>query len=237
MAESFYEKTGTLLSPGDFLAPLPYTRVPKPLRVARKIARTLPRQFNIQGELREILELGKHNPEPAFDFGVPGEEILSRAQMARAVFLTWGSEVEGDQRGGDLHKKIWLIAPVFSLESLHGQIQRPGTERTTQLADVVRAGQSPRFFPIPAFPEEESSGFYVDFRRICPLAATYFGDISREWRLAPTSLNDFYHHLIWFFTRRKIFFGPIACPQCRSPVDLDIVFEGQPINEEPHDLG
>jgi hypothetical protein len=234
MAETFYEKTGQLISPGDLFDPLPYTRVPKPLRVARKVARTLPRSFAIQGELREILEVGKHHPDPEFNFEPPGEETVARSPMTRAIFLTWGSEVESDQREGKLHKKHWLVAPIFPMDGLEVETKDSRTGGTVDVAEVIRTGQTPRFFPLPPLPQEESKGFYVDFRKICPLAATYFEEHPRSWRLAPTALNDLYHHLMWFFTRRNIFFGPISCPHCHAPVDLGIVFEGQPINpEEP----
>jgi len=232
MPESFYQKTGSLVSPGDLLAPLPYSRVPKPLKVARKISRTLPKSFSIQGELREVLEVGKHDPTPKFSFDPPGEEIISRAQMATAIFLTWGSEVDDDKRGGGLQRKHWLIAPIFPLANLEIEISDSRAGGTIQLAAAIRGGQSPRYFPLPAFPGEESKGFYVDFRKICPLSATYFDDLPRPWRLGPQALNDFYHHLIWFFTRRKIFFGPIACPKCQAPVDLGVIFEGQPLDPE-----
>lgn len=235
MAETFYERTGPLISPGDLFDPLPYSRVPKPLRVARKVARTLPKSFNIQGELRELLELGKHDPNPPFNFGPPGEETLSRSQMARVIFLTWGSEVDSDKHDANLHKKHWLVAPVFPMDGLQVRTKDARTGETIQFAEAVRAGQSPRFFPLPPLPQEESIGSYVDFRKICPLAASYFEDHPRPWRLAPIALNDLYHHLIWFFTRKKIFFGPISCSNCHAPVDLGIVFEGQPTTAEEPD--
>lgn len=233
MAEPFYEKAGSLISPGDVFSPLPYIRVPKPLRVARKVRYSLPRTFKLQGELREILELGKHAPDPDFNFSPPGEEILANAKMSMAVFLTWGSEVEDDQRRGKLHKKDWLIAPVFPLAGLEElKVVDARSGETFNMAEAARAGRSPRFFALRPFPGEESPGYYVDFRKICPLAANHFQDVPRQWRLAPAALNDFYHQLIWFLTRREIFFRPISCPNCGQSVDLGVVFEGQPTEPE-----
>ena len=230
MPESFYEKPGSLLSPGDIFKSLPYIRTQKPLRIARKPSHTLPKGFQgrIKGELREILEVGQPGISPPINFRPPGEEVLANAKIARAIFLTWGSEVEDDQRRGSLHKRDWLIAPVFSLSELK-DIKVPQTE--ILMVDAIREGKSPRFFPLEAFPGTQEE-LYVDFRKICTLAADYFDHGSREWHLTHHALNDFYHHLIWFFTRKRIFFEPLRCSNCGELVDLEIEFEGQPIEPE-----
>lgn len=234
MAPPFYEKTGSLISPGDLLASLPYVRVPKPLQVARKYRYSLPAKYKVQGDLREILEVGTHVADPEFDFEPhgEGEDVLSRAKVSAAIFLTWGSEVEDDERRGNLQRKDWLIAPVFSLAGLEERVPETRTGETVLLGDVIRQGMSPRYFPLRSLPGEESAGYYVDFRKICPLAATYFQGVERQWRLAPAALNDFYHQLLWFLTRRRIFFGPVKCGHCGGEVDLNVVFEGQPIEPE-----
>jgi len=217
MPPPFYQTSGQLLSPGDIFETQPYIRVPKPLLVARKF--NSPKQLKVQGELREVLNPELHTATPPFDFNSPGEEVLVNGRVSKTIFLTWGSEVEQDERHGDLHKKDWLIAPVFSLLGLRNEA-----------ADAIRAGKSPRFFPMPGLPSEQDAEYYVDFRRICPLAATHFQEVPRHWRLSPAALDDFYHQLLWFFTRKKIFFGPVNCEKCGSPVDLGVVFEGQAIN-------
>jgi|SRR5579862_2085648 len=219
MATAFYEKAGRLLSPGDIFSTLPCIRVPKPLRAARKVSFSLPARFSVKGELRDVFDPAEHDPDPPF--GHPGEEVLVNGRLAKVVFLTWGSEVEQDERHGSLHKKDWLVAPVFPLEGISGAA-----------ADAIKDGKSPRFFPLPQMPDESSGIHYVDFRKICPLAATHFQELPRQWRLSPTALNDFYHQLLWFFTRKKIFFGPLTCSRCGGEVDLGVVFEGQPINPE-----
>jgi hypothetical protein len=232
MAEDFYEKTGNLISPGDIFDILPYVRVPKPLKVARKIRYRF-KDGTVQGELREILEVGKHKPNPDFDFSPPGEDVLSNAKMSRAIFLTWGSEVEGDEQAGNLNKKEWLIAPVFSLSVFEAKtLADPITGDIINLVDAVRGRKSPKYFPLEPLPGEDSLGYYADFRRICPLAATHFQEAARPWRLGPAALNEFYHQLIWFFTRREIFFQPVQCNKCGARVDLNIVFEGQAVNPE-----
>jgi hypothetical protein len=233
MPDFFYEKPGSLLSPGDIYRNLPYIRVMRPLRVARKPSQTLPKGFQgrVKGELREIFEAGEHILSPPISFAPPGEEVLVNAKIAKAIFLTWGSEVEDDQRRGSLHKKDWLIAPVFPLADLKGT-KVPSTE--IYMVDAIVAGMSPRFFPLEALPGSDG-GDYVDFRKICSLSANYFEDSPREWRLGPKALNGFYHHLIWFFTRKKIFFEPLKCTKCGELVDLEIAFEGQPLEPDTND--
>ncbi len=229
MAEPFYENADPLISPGDIFDRLPYHRVPKPLRVARKV--TLPKSSKIQGEVRVIHEVGKDIPKPDFNFDPPGEEILSSAKMAKALFLTWGSEVEDDERSRELHKKDWLIAPVFPLSPLkEAKVVDRASGTVIGVADVIRNGKSPKFFPLPSLPNEGVEEYYVDFRKICPLAATHFQGIPRHWRLSRLALNDFYHQLIWFFTRKQIFFEPIKCKSCGSFVDLGLTFEGQAVD-------
>src|SRR5579863_2639616 len=117
MADLFYDKAGSLISPGDIFDRLPYVRVPKPLRIARKFSGSLPKRVRVQGELREVFEYERDAVDPPANFDPPGEDVLSNAKMAKAIFLTWGSEVEDDERGGSLHKKEWLIAPVFPLSA------------------------------------------------------------------------------------------------------------------------
>jgi hypothetical protein len=219
MTSSFYEKAGKLLSPGDIFNNLPSIRVPKPLRAARKVSFSLPSRFSIKGELRDVFDPAKHSPDPPF--GHPGEEVVVNGRLAKVIFLTWGSEVEQDERHGSLNKKDWLVAPVFSLDGI-----------SRDAAETIKEGKSPRFFPLAQIPDEGSGAYYVDFRKICPLAATHFQELPRQWRLAPAALNDFYHQLLWFFTRKRIFFGPMSCSKCGSEVDLGVVFEGQPINPE-----
>ncbi|MBI1955619.1 MAG: hypothetical protein HYS38_04430 [Acidobacteria bacterium] len=233
MSEPFYVAAGSLISPGGIFDRLPYCRTPNPIRAARKPSYSLPKTYKIVGELREIFEVGKHTPQPDFNFEPPGEEILTNGRMAKAIFLTWGSEVEDDERSGKLHKKDWLVAPVFPIAGLEKEIVRDSrTGDTIPMADAVRTGKSPRFFPLQSLPNEKSAGYYVDFRKICPLAANHFTAIPRAWRLSPKALNDLYHQMIWFFTRKRIFFGPISCSNCGYLIDLDITFEGQSVEPE-----
>lgn len=234
MVDAFYSKAGSLISPGDIFDRLPYGRVPKPLRIARKFPGSLPKNVSVKGELREILEYGRDDINPNPNFNPPGEDVLVSVKMAKAMFLTWGSEVEDDQRSGNLHKKEWLIAPVFSLGELKGAgFTNSKTGEQINIVDAIKAGKSPKYFPLHPFPgETETAGYYVDFKRICSVVATHFTAAPRHWRLSAPALNDFYHQLIWFFTRREIFFRAIECRACGNPVDLGMIFEGQALEPE-----
>jgi len=234
MADPFYDRAGSLISPGDIFDRLPYIKVPKSIRIARRFPGSLPKNVRVRGELREIFEYGRETVDPPFNFNPLGEDILTNVKMAKAIFLTWGSEVEDDQRSGNLHKKEWLIAPIFPLSELKGmEFKDSKTGQRVNLAEAIQASRSPKYFPLSPLPGDiEPVGYYVDFKRICPLTATHFADAPRQWRLNTTALNDFYHQLIWFFTRREIFFRPIQCKACGNPVDLGIVFEGQPVDPQ-----
>jgi hypothetical protein len=231
MPEGFYQNAGKLISPGDLLDLLPYIRVPRPLKVFRKASFTLPAKYVVQGELGQAFEAGKHSPSPPLDFSPKaGEHGLVTTKMSKAIFLTWGSEVEDDERSGQLHKKDWLIAPLFPLAELNVNIPNAQTGSTINMADAIRSLKTPKFFPLPSLPEGESTEWYVDFRKIGSVSATYFPDMHRTWRLSPTAINDFYSHLMWFFTRQRMFFSPVPCGNCGQAVDLRVVFEGQAIN-------
>jgi len=236
LSSPFYIAAGPLLSPGDFFDYVPYVRVSDPLRVARKPSYSLPKTYKITGELREILDPEKHAIHPPLNFEAPGEEILVAGKKSRAIFLTWGSEVEDDERRGNLHKKDWLIAPVFPLRELENVlVPSDGTEKKILITDAIRERKSARFFPLAAFPgaaAEDQVGYYVDFRKISTLAASHLHGVNRQWHLGTQAFDNFYHHLIWFFTRKRVFLGPIACTKCGEQVDLGITFEGQALEPE-----
>jgi hypothetical protein len=170
------------------------------------------------------------------NFDAPGEEILVAGKKSRAVFLTWGSEVEDDERRGNLHKKDWLIAPVFPLRELENVlVPGDGSDKKILITEAISEKRSARFFPLDAFPgagAEEQAGYYADFRKICCLAASHLQGVTRQWHLGPRALDEFYRHLIWFFTRKRVFLSPIPCAKCGEPVDLGITFEGQVLEPE-----
>jgi|ERR1700682_5517691 len=229
---SFYERVDARFSPGDFLEDIPFSRTRHPLKVARKPNVQVPNIRAFTGELREIFEVGKHNPTPPFRFSPPGEEALSNAKKTRALLLTWGSEIDSDLNSGKKNKKDWLVAPIFPLSDLNGQFAQ-GTR--IEMPKAIRSGAVAKFFLVPSYPTD-GQDYYVDFKRICYVAVPHIETQTRIWRFNGAAMNGFYHHLIWFFTRKKIFFEPPRCPRCGSTVDLNIVFESQKAApEDPHD--
>src|SRR4029077_13174484 len=139
-------------------------------------------------------------------------------------------EVEGDERSGKLDKKHWLVAPVIPIT---GELRRQRIPETGEtVAAAIVGNKSPHSFYIPGLPGEESEDHYIDFRKICPVAAGHVRRINRKWRLSGPALNDFYQQLMWFFTRQKIFFEPLKCGNCGARVDSNIIFEGQPVDPE-----
>jgi hypothetical protein len=230
MSLSFYEPCGSLISPGDIIDTLPPVKLPATIRVARKWSQNLPPKYRVRGELHEVMQLGKDlSVEDSLLEGA-GEQILVAAKMSRVVFLTWGSEVEDDERSGKVDKKFWLIAPILPIPP-EAYRQKLATGET--MADAIRGNKSARCFYVPSLPGDIPGDYYVDFRKICPVGAGHVREIARKWRFSPVSLNDFYHQLIWFFTRKKVFFGPIECHACGAHVDMNLVFEGQPLDPEP----
>jgi len=235
MPPDFYIPSKSKISPGDIFDSLPYARIPKPLRVAKKVTVGLPPrvQAKIRGELREILDVTIEDSKTGFDFSGQGEEILSRAKISKAIFLTWGSEVDADTGDGKLDRKDWLIAPLFPLKDQEGKrIQKRSSGEIIDFAEAIKAGKSPRYFPLQPIPGEDGDLYYADFKKVCPVAASHFMDLPRKWQLAGPALNDFYSHFLWFFTRKKIFFAPISCTGCGREVDLGITFEGQQLDAE-----
>lgn len=227
----FYEPCGSLISPGDILDRLPPVKLPSSIRIARRWSYNLPGRYRVKGELHEVLELGKDLDPRDSGLGAAGEVVLVRTRLSRAIFLTWGSEVEDDERSGKVDKRDWLIVPVLSITPEHQRQKIRDTEES--VADAIRANRSARFFYVPSLPDEPAGEYYVDFRRICPVAAGHVRQIVRSWRLSAGALNDLYHQLIWFFTRKRVFFEPLKCGACGAGVDLNVIFEGQPVNPDP----
>src|SRR6266550_6553145 len=150
MPRDFYIPSQSKISPGDIFESLPYARIPKPLRVAKKLTVGLPPrvQAKVRGELREILDVTIQGSMAGFDFSGQGEEILSRAKISRAIFLTWGGEVDADTGDGKLDRKDWLIAPLFLLKDQEGKtIKNATTGDLINFAEAIKAGKSPRYFP------------------------------------------------------------------------------------------
>ena len=166
MSLSFYEPCGSLISPGDILDKLPPVKLPATLRVARRWSQNLPPKYRVRGELHEVMQLGKDLTAEDSLLDAAGEQVLVATRTSRAVFLTWGSEVEDDERSGKVDKKDWLIAPILPIPSEAYKQKIPATGET--MADAIKGNKSARCFYVPNLSGEGAADYYVDFRKIFP---------------------------------------------------------------------
>jgi hypothetical protein len=208
MATSFYERCGSLISPGDILDKLLPVKLPATLKFAKRWSSNLPARFRVQGELHDVLEIDNHLTLKDANLENVEAPVLVPTKAGKSIFLTWGSEVEDDERSGKLEKKYWIVAPVIPITP---ELQRQRISGTNELiSDAIRGNKSPHFFYLPSLAGDPSD-YYVDFRKMCPVSAVHVRRVQRDWRLSVTALNDFYQQLMWFFTRKKIFFLPLKC--------------------------
>jgi hypothetical protein len=239
----FYAHPTAPISPGDIFPSIPISISVPPIKVARKSKYSPPARVGPQ-DLRRIYAL------PADADKVPdlhleakgGEETLATTRIGLAMFLSWGSQVEADERDlaetGKAKMKGWLAAPIYSLQNIpeNASIEDPDTHVQISMRHVVRENLSNNYFYLPPFPgASDSREYYVDFRKISAVGIRFFIDNkgARIATLAEESLNLLFSRLMWFFTRAEYFFQTIQCGGCGKPVPVDIRFEGQNFDAEP----
>jgi len=239
----FYAHPTDLISPGDVFPKIPVSISVPPLRIARKSKFSPPAKFGPQ-ELRRIYTIPEDSKQLA-DLRIEekqGEETLVTTRVGPVLFLSWGSQVEGDERDimrkGKAQNKGWLGAPIYSLHDVPEQatIEDPDTHESIPIRAVIRDNASHNYFYLPPFPgTADGKEHYVDFRKISVVGVEFFRN-SRSSRLATLSeetLNLLFSRLMWFFTRAEYFFRPISCVNCGERVPIDIRFEGQNLDAEP----
>lgn len=240
---AFYAHPTALISPGDIFSEIPISLLVSPIRVARKSKFNPPAKFGPQ-DLRRIYTLPP-------DAGLlqdcqlkttHGEQVLAETRVGPAIFLSFGCQVEADERDIADQKKVkhksWLAAPIYRLQDIpeSAVIRDVDTGEEVNIREVVRNNASHNYFYLPPFPNSDSGDErYVDFRRLQQIGIGFFLDTksTRIATLTMESLNSLYSRLMWFFTRAEYFFRPIACPECGRSVALDIRFEGQNLEAEP----
>jgi hypothetical protein len=240
---AFYARPTTLISPGDIFPDIPITISIPPPKILRKSPFNPPAKF-AHHDLRRVFTL----PQDAAELNKSqmntkaGEETLAATRTGMAMFLSWGSQVEADEREllgkGKAQRKGWLAAPIFRLQEIpeNAVIEDPKTGQQVSIREVVRNNLSHNYFYLPQFPERiDTNEYYVDFRKICAVGIKFFIDSKGERiaTLSESSLNSLFSRLMWFFTRAEYFFKPIACPTCKTEVPVDIRFEGQNFDAEP----
>jgi hypothetical protein len=239
---AFYAHQTELISPGDIYPELPFGVSIPPLRVARKSKLNPPKQFGpqdlrrlfvIPDEAANLKDLKLSRPE--------GEETLAYTRIGKGILLSWGSQVEADERDastGKVQRKAWLAAPIFKLQDIpeNGIVRDPDTGEELKMRDIVRNNLSHNYFYLPPFPSTPSvDEHYADFRRITPIGMQFFTaeKINRIATLMPDSLNGLYSRLMWFFTRAELFYRPVRCGSCGTEIQLDVRFHGQNFDAEP----
>lgn len=239
----FYAHPTTLISPGDIFPSIPMCICVPPIKVARKSKYNPPARVGRQ-DLRRIYIL------PDDTGNIPdlhletkeGEVTLATTRVGPAMFLSWGSQVEADERdlaqAGKTKTKGWLAAPIYSLHDIPetASIEDPDTHEKINMRQVVRENLSNNYFYLPPFPGgSDPKERYVDFRKISSVGIRFFIDnkAARVAALSEDSLNLLFSRLMWFFTRAEYFFQTIHCSACGKPVPVDVRFEGQNFGAEP----
>jgi hypothetical protein len=240
---AFYAHPTPLISPGDIFASIPISISVPPIRVARKSRYSPPAKAGPQ-DLRRIYTLPDDADKiPDVHLGTKeGEVTLATTRAGPAMFLSWGSQVEADERelaqSGKAKTKGWLAAPIYWLQDIPdtATIEDPDTHLKINMRQIVRDNLSNNYFYLPPFPGgSDPRERYVDFRKISSVGIHFFisDKESRVATLSEESLNLLFSRLMWFFTRAEYFFQTIVCGSCGRAVPADVRFEGQNFEAEP----
>src|SRR5216683_139398 len=144
-----YARPTALLSPGDIFPEIPFSVSVAPLRVARQSGWNPPAGRG-PADFRRIFTLPQHqadliNSQLSTN---QGEETLANARVGKALFLTWGSEVESALRIIDhqqrIGKRSWLAAPIYELGAIPqaSSDADPDTGEQVPLRDLIRRGKA-----------------------------------------------------------------------------------------------
>jgi hypothetical protein len=237
----FYARPPKELSPGDIFPEIPFSVQLSPIRVARNSGIN-PKPGDPPVNLKRIYTFGEGERPANLRLGhEQGEETLASTRMCRAMFLTWGSEVESVERrvaeNGRVGKRSWLAAPIYRLDAVPegNQEEDPETRERVSMRQLIRQGKARDNFYLPPLPGEASTEeHYVELRKITPVGIQFFMDAksARLASLMPEALNELYSNLLWSLTRYELFFHPIKC-ECGKEVPLDVRFHGQNTDPEP----
>jgi hypothetical protein len=228
------------IAPGDIFPGVPFSISAYPTRLVRKYQQNLPPKH--AQNLQQIFEYPRETADirPPVTLTVPGgDTAVTTARLQMGMFLTYGSEVDSDllviAQKGKAGGKLWLAAPVLRLADLPDRPNSAADGRS--MRQIVQANESGHTFYLPPFPSDTTDhlGYYVEFRRICPVGAQFFLDAkaNRIATLMPQSKNAMYQQFMWFWTRFELFFHPLKCQQCGATVNLDVRIEGQNVDVDP----
>jgi hypothetical protein len=238
----FYAHPTLQISPGDIFPSIPFSVSVPPLKIARNEGYTPPRGrgpaefrriYTLPNDAAQIQNLRIETPRR--------EETLSNTRTGKALFLTWGSEVEDTERRiaeiGRAGNRSWLAAPVYNLQEIPAENTEidPDTNERVPVHDLIRLGKTSDTFYLPPFPAGPANEeHYADFRKITSIGVEFFlqARANRLVTLMPESLNEMYSYLLRSLTRAELFFRPIQC-ECGRQVPIDIRIHGQNFDAEP----
>jgi hypothetical protein len=239
----FYAHPTGYLSPGDVFPAIPFTTQIAPIKIARSAGYNPPagrgpadfrRIYTLPDDAEHCSNNRIETPE--------GEETLASTRVSKAIFLTWGSQVESTERriaapNGRIGKQGWLAAPVYNLNDIPAgsATEDPETHERVPLRDLIRQGRARDNFYLPPFPNNpEEHDHYVELRKITYIGVQFFraAQPERIVTLTMETLNELYSHLLWSLTRAELFFRPVVC-ECGRPVKIDTRFHGQNFDAEP----
>ncbi|HXC34215.1 MAG TPA: hypothetical protein VNZ56_17190 [Verrucomicrobiae bacterium] len=237
----FYAHPTEEISPGDIFPEIPFSVTLAPTKVARQSGWNPPAGRG-PAEFRRIFTLPRDQAELANSQlrTQQGEDVLANMRFGKALFVTWGSEVESTLRrvgehAGRVGKRSWLAVPIFSLADIPeaNTEEDPDTHERVPLRQLIRSGKARDDFYLPPFPGQQEE-HYAELRKITSVGIQYFMDAraERSATLTPESLNAMYSHLLWSLTRAELFFRPVRC-ECGREVPIDIRFHGQNFDAEP----
>jgi hypothetical protein len=237
-----YAHPTALLSPGDIFPEIPFAVNVAPTRVARRAGWNPPANRG-PADFRQILTLPQdqahltnsqiHNNQ--------GEDTLASTRIGKALFLTWGSEVESTlrfiERQGRIGKRSWLAAPIYELNGIPeaNTEQDPDSGERLPVRELIRRGRARDQFYLPPFPGDPlNREHYAELRKITSVGVQYFldGMPNRLVTLTLDTLNEMYSQLLWSLTRAELFFRPVRC-ECGRDVPIDVRFHGQNFDAEP----
>lgn len=238
-----YAHPSALLSPGDIFLEIPFSVGIAPLKVARRSGWNPPAGRG-PADFRRIFTLPQDRADLQNNMlsAAQGEDALAHTRVTKALFLTWGSEVESTlrtiSRQGRIGNRTWLAAPIYALDQIPEASTEvdPDSGERVPLRQLIRAGKARDAFYLPPFPGHPSTEeHYAELRKITSIGVQYFldGMATRLATLTVDTLNEMYSQLLWSLTRAELFFRPVRC-ECGRDVPIDVRFHGQNFDAEPY---
>jgi hypothetical protein len=223
-----------LISPGDIFPAIPFGAADFPIQIIRKGYTPKPGYSQPYNLFEHPSQTGSKGSKLSLQ---GGDDVVAVARISKALFLSWGSEVEEDirnyEQSGRFGGRAWLAAPVFELSEIpDGEVHRhPEGTKEVSMRQIIAENLTDHCFFLPRLPKDPKNhlGRYADFRKMQAVRMAHFVESGqREATLMPDSYNDMLHQLFRFFSRADVFLHPIDCPHCGGTVTLDVNrFEGQ----------